>query len=67
MPGIDLSLTDGVRQVRRSGKPAWSDVYLSPVRNSRGQVFATMGASYDITSRRQAEEALRESERRLAT
>jgi PAS domain S-box-containing protein len=40
MPGIDLSLTDGVRQVRRSGKPAWSDVYLSPVSGGLAVAFA---------------------------
>jgi len=31
MVGIDLSLTNAVRQVRASGEPAWSDAYLSPV------------------------------------
>ncbi len=41
MLGIDLSLTDAIRQVRTSGKPAWSDAYLSPVSGGLAVAFAT--------------------------
>lgn len=41
MVGIDLSLTDAVRQVRSSGKHAWSDVYLSPVGGGLTVAYAT--------------------------
>jgi PAS domain S-box-containing protein len=41
MTGIDLSLTSAVRQVRTSGKPAWSDAYLSPVGGGLVVAYAT--------------------------
>lgn len=41
MSGIDLSLTDAVRQVRASDKPAWSDAYLSPVGGALAVAYAT--------------------------
>jgi PAS domain S-box-containing protein len=41
MIGIDLSLTNAVRQVRASGKPAWSDAYLSPVGGGLAVAYAT--------------------------
>jgi PAS domain S-box-containing protein len=44
MIGIDLSLTDAVRQVRASGKPAWSDAYLSPVEGGLAVAYATPAA-----------------------
>ena len=44
MIGIDLSLTNAVRQVRTSGKPAWSDAYLSPVRGGLAVAYATPAA-----------------------
>jgi PAS domain S-box-containing protein len=44
MTGIDLSLTSAVRQVRASGKPAWSDAYLSPVGGGLAVAYATPAA-----------------------
>jgi len=44
MTGIDLSLTDGVRQVRATGRPAWSDAYLSPVGGGLAVAYATPAA-----------------------
>jgi PAS domain S-box-containing protein len=41
MIGIDLSLTNAVRQVRTSGKPAWSNTYLSPVGGGLAVAYAT--------------------------
>lgn len=43
MIGIDLSLTGAVRQVRASGKPSWSDAYLSPVCGGVAVAYATPG------------------------
>lgn len=45
MLGIDLSLTNAVRQVRASGKAAWSDVYLSPLGGGLTVAYATPAAS----------------------
>lgn len=44
MTGIDLSLTGAVRQVRTSGRPAWSDAYLSPVGGGLAVAYATPAA-----------------------
>ena len=41
MLGIDLSLTSVVRQVRASGRPAWSDAYLSPLGGGLAVAYAT--------------------------
>jgi PAS domain S-box-containing protein len=41
LTGIDLSLTNAVAQVRSSGKPAWSDAYLSPVGGGLTVAYAT--------------------------
>ncbi len=44
MIGNDLSLTNAVRQVRASGRPAWSDAYLSPVGGGLTVAYATPAA-----------------------
>jgi PAS domain S-box-containing protein len=44
MKGIDLSLTNAVRQVRTSGRPAWSDTFLSPVSGGLAVAYATPAA-----------------------
>jgi PAS domain S-box-containing protein len=44
MVGIDLSLTNAVRQVRASGAPAWSDAFLSPVGGGLTVAYATPAA-----------------------
>jgi len=44
MIGIDLSLTNAVRQVRNSGRPTWSDAYLSPVGGGLAVAYATPAA-----------------------
>lgn len=44
---------------------AWLETSLVPLRNAAGQVEVVMGISRDITERKRAEEALRESEERL--
>jgi len=67
-----------VREVFASGEPrrvehafempvgrVWVDVRLQPVRGAGGEVEAVLGAGYDVTERRQVEDALRASEQRF--
>jgi len=46
------------------GKTLWLDSWLVPIKDAGGSIVSVMGVSRDITDRKQAEEALRESERR---
>jgi PAS domain S-box-containing protein len=42
-----------------SGRERWVNTVLTPIKNSRGQVQSVLGIARDITTQRQAEEALR--------
>ena len=44
------------------GKPHQLEITKSRLRNTKGEVIGVIGISVDVTARRQAEEALRESE-----
>ena len=61
--------TDGFRGERRyickDGRKVWVDVSASIVRDDDGAPLYSIGHMQDITERRRAEEALRDSERRL--
>ncbi|HEY9859806.1 MAG TPA: PAS domain-containing protein, partial [Candidatus Obscuribacterales bacterium] len=46
-----------------SGEPRWWDSKVSPIRGAEGQIERLLCISRDITARRQAEEALHDSER----
>ena len=48
------------------GNKAWIEVSKVPWKDSEGKILGFVGMNYDITARKKAEEALKESERRLA-
>ena len=51
----------------KDGSTVWVEVIVKFIRNEMGQAVGMLGISRDITDRKQAEEALRESEERLRT
>jgi diguanylate cyclase (GGDEF)-like protein/PAS domain S-box-containing protein/putative nucleotidyltransferase with HDIG domain len=54
-----------VRCIRKDGEMIWSEQRITSIRDSEGELIAIEGIARDITERRRAEEALRESEQRL--
>jgi PAS domain S-box-containing protein len=54
-----------VRIRRADGQYRWLDCYAAPRFSNSGDLLGYVGTSFDITDRRQTEEALRESEERL--
>ena len=55
------------RYVRKDGRPVWVNVAATLVRDADGRPARTIGVVQDLTARRAAEEALRESEERFRT
>ena len=50
---------------RKDGSRFWGLIHATPLRNAQGHVIGTIGAQIDITTRKWAEAALRESEERF--
>jgi len=55
------------RNVRKDGETAWLSTSGVPMLDEEGRLLGYRGADTDITERKQAEEALRESEKRYRT
>jgi PAS domain S-box-containing protein len=53
------------RWLRQDGQTVWSDVTLNPVRGSAGETLCLIAQVQDITARKAAEAAMRESEARF--
>lgn len=53
------------RYIDSQGRAFWGEINVSPTLNDKGQVESTIGFIIDITKRKQAEMALRETERRF--
>ncbi|MDH5741491.1 MAG: PAS domain S-box protein, partial [Nitrospira sp.] len=51
-----------LRMVKKDGSTIWTDVRCHAVRDQNGRVTRLIGATVDITERKEAEEALRASE-----
>lgn len=54
--GIDVSAV--LRNFRKDGTPFWNDLYISPMRDERGEITHFIGAQNDISERRSAEREL---------
>lgn len=52
---------------KRDGTEFWAEVTDTPIRNSSGEIVGMAGVSQDITARKQAEQALRNSEQFIRT
>lgn len=55
-----------LRMVKKDGSIIWTDVRGDSLRDADGRLIRLFGATVDITERKEAEEALRESEERFA-
>ena len=54
-----------LRNYRKDGNLFWNDLYISPVKDESGNLTHYIGVQADITERKQAQEALQESEEKF--
>jgi PAS domain S-box-containing protein len=62
-----LSYHGEILDERKDGTSFWSELTLRPLGGPGGQITHILGTRVDVTARRKAEEALRESEQRFRT
>jgi PAS domain S-box-containing protein len=67
---VETALTGGTAHFQgptptAKGTPKWWDVAVTPIRGADGEVEKLFSVSRDITATKEAEEALRQSQRRL--
>ena len=63
----DAALSLTLEHIRKDGSTVWAEVMLSFLLDKKGKFAGIMGATRDITARKIAEEALKESETRFRT
>jgi len=48
-----------IRNYTKSGELFWNELYVSPIKNNKGEVTHFIGVQHDVTRRKKAEEELR--------
>lgn len=56
-----------LRNYRKDGSLFWNEIYISPIRNQKGQITHFVGVQNDVTNRINMEELLRKNESKLRT
>lgn len=65
--GQAIKHSDGTTAIMRDGRRVYVDVNASPIKDKEGKVSGVVVVFHDITGRREAELAIRKSERFLST
>ncbi len=61
----EFHVVESKQKTSADGQPIWLDISKIPIHDAEGNVIGILGVLEDITLRKQAEEALRESQRQL--